>query len=209
MRGDSAVSIAGQVDVPAGSCQKAFRVNQFLAGIANRRPNGFEATRQRGASTAIISFTAIAIAAAAGCAMCGRLRVGKENPRVAGLGRCGRRPRRGTYVPMEEPSTTSGADLRRRSAPGSAHMNIGIMPNGARRSNVVVSNLRPSSRARLQEAFSSSDVVRRAISAYLSRYFALPGSQKLSGWNCAITLTGAAGVCSAIHSSTGYVQHST
>src|SRR6266542_3407859 len=61
MRGDSAVSIAGQVDVPAGSCQKAFRVNQFLAGIANRRPNGFEATRQRGASAVIISFTAIAL----------------------------------------------------------------------------------------------------------------------------------------------------
>ena len=50
---------------------------------------------------------------------------------------------------------------------------------------------------------------RRAISAYLSRYLALAGSQKLSGWNCAITFTGAAGTCSAIHSSTGYVQHPT
>ena len=42
---------------------------------------------------------------------------------------------------------------------------------------------------------------------YLFRYLALAGSQKLSGWNCAITFTGAAGTCSAIHSSTGYVQH--
>ena len=80
--------------------------------------------------------------------------------------------------------------------------NIAVMPKGARRSNVVVSNLRPSWRARRQESSSSSEVGRRAISAYLSRYLPLPGSQKLSGWNCAITLTGAAGTCSAIQSST-------
>src|SRR6516165_11081480 len=77
------------------------------------------------------------------------------------------------------------------------------------RSNVVVSNLRPNSCARRQELSSSVCDGRRAISAYLSRYLALVGSQKLSGWNCAITLIGAPGICSAIHSNTGYVQHST
>src|SRR5262249_58923757 len=57
--------------------------------------------------------------------------------------------------------------------------------------------------ARRHESWSSAGVGRRAISAYLSRYLALAGSQKLSGWNCAITFTGAAGTRSAIHSSTG------
>src|SRR5262249_23748550 len=65
------------------------------------------------------------------------------------------------------------------------------------------------SRARRQDIFSSVRDGRRAISAYLSRYLVLAESQKLSGWNCAITFTGASGTCSAIHSSTGYVQHST
>ncbi len=110
------------------------------------------------------------------------LRVGKENPHVAGLGRCGRRPRRSTYVPMEEPSTTSGADLRRRSAPGSGHIpNIAVMLNGSRCSKVVVSNLRPNSRARLQEAFSSSDVVRRAISAVFVPVLCAAGVAKVVG----------------------------
>src|SRR5215475_15473229 len=86
---------------------------------------------------------------------------------------------------------------------------ISSMSKRLRRSNVVVSNFRPNSRARRQELFSSVDDGRRAISAYLSRYLILAGSQKLSGWNCAITFTGAAATCSAIHSSTGYVQHST
>jgi hypothetical protein len=63
------------------------------------------------------------------------------------------------------------------------------------RSNVVVSNFRPNSRARRQELFSSARDGRRAISAYLSRYLALAESQKLSGWNCAITLIGAPGIC--------------
>src|SRR5215469_6438868 len=81
------------------------------------------------------------------------------------------------------------------------------MPNALHRSNVLVSNFRPNSRARRQELFSSARDGRRAISAYLFRYLALAGSQKLSGWNCAITFTGVAGTCSAIHSSTGYVQH--
>ena len=40
-------------------------------------------------------------------------------------------------------------------------------------------------------------------------YLPLAGLQKLSGWNCSITLTGTDGTCSAIHSSTGKVQHST
>ena len=61
------------------------------------------------------------------------------------------------------------------------------------RSNVAVSNLRPNSCARRQELSSSVSDGRRAISAYLSRYLPLVGSQKLSGWNCAITLIGAAG----------------
>src|SRR5207247_2362010 len=75
------------------------------------------------------------------------------------------------------------------------------------RSKVLVSNLRPNSRARRQDSSSSVCVGWRAISPYLSQYLALAGSQKLSGWNCAITFTGAAGTRSAIHSSTGYVQH--
>src|SRR5262249_42791279 len=83
------------------------------------------------------------------------------------------------------------------------------MLNALRRPNVVVSNFRPNSRARRQDIFSSVRDGRRAISAYLSRYLGFAGSQKLSGWNCAITFTGAAGMCSAIHSNTGYVQHST
>src|SRR6516164_1370398 len=86
---------------------------------------------------------------------------------------------------------------------------IDVRPSPLRPSNVAVSNLRPNSRAWRQESSSSVRVGGRAISAYLSRYLALAGSQKLSGRNCAITLTGAAGVRSAIHSSTGYVQHST
>jgi len=69
--------------------------------------------------------------------------------------------------------------------------NAAHMPEVRRRSNVVGSNLRPRSAARRQDALSSACVGRRAISAYLSRYLALPGSQKLSGWNCAITFTGA------------------
>src|SRR5262245_65525006 len=84
-----------------------------------------------------------------------------------------------------------------------------VLSTAVRRSNVAVSNLRSNSRARRQEWSSSVWVGGRAISAYLSRYLALAGSQKLSGRNCAITLTGAAGTRSAIHSSTGYVQHST
>jgi hypothetical protein len=51
----------------------------------------------------------------------------------------------------------------------------------ARRSNVAVSNLRSNSRARRQDWSSSVWVGGRAISAYLSRYLALAGSQKLSG----------------------------
>ena len=77
------------------------------------------------------------------------------------------------------------------------------MPNASRRSNEAVSNLRPNSLARRQESSSSTRVGRRAIPTYLSRYLALVGSQKLSGWNCAITFTGAAGTRSAIHSNTG------
>jgi hypothetical protein len=38
------------------------------------------------------------------------------------------------------------------------------MPNVLKRSNMVVSNLRPNSRARCQELFSSAAVGRRAIS---------------------------------------------
>src|SRR6266571_2959228 len=67
------------------------------------------------------------------------------------------------------------------------------MPKALRRSNEAVSNLRPNSRARRQDSLSSACVGRRAISAYLPRYLTLAGSQKLSGWNCAITFTGAAG----------------
>jgi len=59
------------------------------------------------------------------------------------------------------------------------------MPNELERSNVVVSNFRPSSRARRQELLSSVRDGGRAISAYLSRYLVLAESQKLSGWNCA------------------------
>src|SRR5262249_37910224 len=64
-----------------------------------------------------------------------------------------------------------------------------VMSTALRRSNVAVSNLRPNSRAWRQESPSSVRVGGRAISAYLSRYLALAGSQKLSGRNCAITLT--------------------
>src|ERR1700737_3974517 len=85
---------------------------------------------------------------------------------------------------------------------------IADVPEALSRSNEAVSHLRPSSHARRQASWSSGAVGRGAISAYLSRYLALAGSQKLSGWNCAITFTGAAGARSAIHSSTGYVQHS-
>src|SRR5262249_18697132 len=46
---------------------------------------------------------------------------------------------------------------------------------------LAVSNLRSNSRARRQESLSSVCVGGRAISAYLSRYLALAGSQKLSG----------------------------
>ena len=63
-----------------------------------------------------------------------------------------------------------------------AHIpNIAVKAKGLRRSKVVVSNLRPNLRARCHEASNSGGVGRRAIAAYLSRYFALPGSQKLSG----------------------------
>src|SRR6516162_6171302 len=101
--------------------------------------------------------------------------------------------------------------LQQRYQPQRDYQNssIDVMPSPLRPSNVAVSNLRPNSRAWRQESPSSVRVGGRAISAYLSRYLALAGSQKLSGRNCAITLTGAAGVRSAIHSSTGYVQHST
>src|SRR5215831_11859028 len=80
---------------------------------------------------------------------------------------------------------------------------IAVMPNGWRRSKVVASKLSPSSRARRQQSASSMRVGERAISAYLSRYLSVAGSQKLSGRNWAITFTGADGTCSAIHSSTG------
>src|SRR6516162_8542012 len=66
------------------------------------------------------------------------------------------------------------------------------VPDLLLRSNVAASNFRPSSRARRQDIFSSVRDGPRAISAYLSRYLVLPESQKLSGWNCAITLFGAA-----------------
>src|SRR5262245_36220126 len=56
-----------------------------------------------------------------------------------------------------------------------------VMSTALRRSNVAVSNLRSNSRARRQESLSSVCVGGRAISAYLSRYLALAGSQKLSG----------------------------
>jgi len=39
-----------------------------------------------------------------------------------------------------------------------------------------------------------------SASSYLSRYLTLTGSQKLLGWNCAITFTGAAGTRLATHS---------
>jgi hypothetical protein len=58
---------------------------------------------------------------------------------------------------------------------------IDVIPEPLRRSNVAVSNLRPNSRAWRQESSSSVRVGGRAISAYLSRYLALAGSQKLSG----------------------------
>src|SRR6516164_1726281 len=57
------------------------------------------------------------------------------------------------------------------------------VPKVLERSNVAVSNLRPNSRARRQELFNSACDGRRPISAYLSRYLPLVGSQKLSGWN--------------------------
>src|SRR6516165_7774557 len=56
-----------------------------------------------------------------------------------------------------------------------------VMSTALRRSNVAVSNLRSNSRARRHESLSSICVGGRAISAYLSRYLALSGSQKLSG----------------------------
>jgi len=59
--------------------------------------------------------------------------------------------------------------------------NIAVKVKGLRRSKVVVSNLSPNLRACCHEASSSGGVGWRAISAYLPRYFALPGSQKLSG----------------------------
>jgi hypothetical protein len=83
------------------------------------------------------------------------------------------------------------------------------MSRASRRSNVVASKLSPNLLARRQESSSSACVGRRAISAYLSRYLELAGSQKLSGRNWAITFTSADGTRSAIHSNTGYVQHST
>src|SRR6516164_7114222 len=129
-------------------------------------------------------------------------------------------PRRSAYSP-DRPVQDCSAQARARSAippkadvrstlPLRYHISSSAgMPNVLRRSNVVDSNFRPNSRARRQDIFSSVRDGRRAISAYLSRYLVLAESQKLSGWNCAITFTGASGTCSAIQSSTGYVQHST
>src|SRR5262249_12655382 len=68
-----------------------------------------------------------------------------------------------------------------------------VMSTLLRRSNVAVSNLRSNSRARRQESLSSVCVGGRAICRYLSPYCALSGSEKLSGRNCGITLTGGAG----------------
>jgi hypothetical protein len=84
------------------------------------------------------------------------------------------------------PLCFGGGELRwsldRQKRVGGGHMpNIAVKVKGSRRSNVVVSNLSPNLRARCQEAFNSRGVGRRAISAYLFRYFELPGSQKLSG----------------------------
>src|SRR5262249_40507203 len=118
-------------------------------------------------------------------------------------------PVHGSGVPKSGPGAADPYFCRREVRPLSDQHAVAsqsssiVRPKGSRRSNVVVSNRRRNSRARRQESSSSAWVGRRAMSAYLSRYLALVGSQKLSGWNCSITFSGAVGARFAIHSSTG------
>jgi hypothetical protein len=66
---------------------------------------------------------------------------------------------------------------------------IAALPKALRRSKVVVSNLSPNSRMRRHEASSSLCV---GLLVFVT-VFGTHWSQKLLGWNCAITFTGAAG----------------